>query len=104
MEPEWSMVELLDCIDNELDPGRDVEPRHQSSQAIFTAIRVLPAPEAGDLFVTAAARGNIGAVLFYVEEGERPLFPLGLVGYVQYGAYKGQFIAAVGRHGGLQWK
>ncbi len=72
MEPEWSAVELLDCIDIELDPGLDVEQRQHSSQAIFTAIRVLPAPEAGDLFVTAAARGSIGVVLFYHEEGGPP--------------------------------
>lgn len=74
MEPEWAAVELLDCIDNELDSGRDVEQRQQSSEAMFTAIRVLPAPEAGDLFVTCAARGDIGVVLFYFEEGGQRLF------------------------------
>lgn len=73
MEPEWAAVELLDCIDGELNPGRGAEQQQQqSSEATLSAIRVLPAPVAGDLFVTCAARGHIGVVLFYFEEGEQP--------------------------------
>lgn len=72
MEPEWAAVELLDCIDIELNPGRGAEQQQQlSSQATLSAIRVLPAPVAGDLFVTCAARGNIGVIIFYYEEGEQ---------------------------------
>lgn len=71
MEPEWAAVELLDCIEEELTPRREVEQQQheRSSQMMLDAIRVLPAPEAGDLFVTCAARGHVGVVLFYFEEG-----------------------------------
>lgn len=73
MEPEWAAVELLDSIDSELNLGRGAEQQQQqSSQATLSAIRVLPAPAAGDLFVTCAARGHIGVILFYFEEGEQP--------------------------------
>lgn len=72
MESEWSAVEVLECIDSELNPGRGAEQLQQmSSQATLSAIRVLPAPVAGDLFVTCAARGHIGVILFYFEEGEQ---------------------------------
>lgn len=71
MEPEWAAVELLECIDSELNPGGSAEQQQQlSSQTTLSAIRVLPAPVAGDLFVTCAARGHIGVILFYFEEGE----------------------------------
>lgn len=71
MEPEWASMELLDCIEEELNPRREAEhQQHQrSSQMMLDAIRVLPVPEAGDLFVTCAARGHVGVVLFYFEEG-----------------------------------
>lgn len=71
MEPEWAAVELLDCIEEELTPRREGEQQQlqRSSQMMLDAIRVLPAPEAGDLFVTCAARGHVGVVLFYFEEG-----------------------------------
>ncbi|CAM9168361.1 unnamed protein product [Ectocarpus fasciculatus] len=71
MEPEWAAVELLDCIKEELTPRREAEQQQheRSSQMMLDAIRVLPAPEAGDLFVTCAARGHVGVVLFYFEEG-----------------------------------
>ena len=66
-------MELLECIDNELNPGRGAEQQQQqlSSQATLSAIRVLPAPVAGDLFVTCAARGHIGVILFYYGEGQQ---------------------------------
>ena len=71
MEPEWAAVELLECIDSELNLGGNADQRHQlSSQATLSAIRVLPAPVAGDLLVTCAARGQIGVIRFYFEEGE----------------------------------
>lgn len=76
MEPEWAAVELLECIDSEVNPGRgaELQPQQpQSSQTTLSAIRVLPAPVAGDLFVTCAARGDIGVILFYYEEGGRPM-------------------------------
>lgn len=72
MEPEWAAVELLECIDSELNPGRGAEQQqHLSSQTTLSAIRVLPAPVAGDLFVTCAARGHVGVIIFYFEEGEQ---------------------------------
>lgn len=67
MAREWAAVELLECIGDELSPDRHVE---RASQTKLEAIRVLPAPVAGDLFVTNAARGDIGVILFYFEEGE----------------------------------
>lgn len=70
MEPEWAAVELLEYIDSELNPDRGPEQQQErSSQMMLSAIRVLPAPVAGDLFVTCAARGDIGVILFYFEEG-----------------------------------
>lgn len=72
MEPEWAAVELLERIDSELNPGGSAEQQQQlSSQTTLSAIRVLPAPVAGDLFVMCAARGHIGVILFYFEEGEQ---------------------------------
>lgn len=71
MEPEWAAVELWDCIKEELSPERGAgELKQRSSQMMLDAIRVLPAPVAGDLFVTCAARGHIGVVLFYFQEGD----------------------------------
>lgn len=67
MAREWAAVELLECVGDELSPDRHVE---RASQTKLEAIRVLPAPVAGDLFVTNAARGDIGVILFYFEEGE----------------------------------
>eukprot|EP00752_Nemacystus_decipiens_P005219 g4738.t1 len=70
MEPEWAAVELLECVDSELNLSGSAEQQQQlSSQTTLSAIRVLPAPVAGDLFVTCAARGHVGAILFYFEEG-----------------------------------
>lgn len=69
MAREWAAVELLECIDDELSPNRGGIGRE--SQTKLDAIRVLPAPVAGDLFVTGAARGDIGVILFYFEEGEQ---------------------------------
>lgn len=68
MEPEWAAVELLSYFEEELNPNRG--DAQNASQAMLNAIRVLPAPVAGDVFVTCAARGNIGVILFYSEEGE----------------------------------
>lgn len=70
MGREWAAVELLECIGDELSPDRHVE---RASWTKLAAIRVLPAPVAGDLFVTNAARGDIGVILFYLEEGEEKL-------------------------------
>lgn len=67
MEPAWATVELLGVVEAELNPNCGGQ---RVSQAMLDAIRVLPAPVAGDLFVTCAARGDIGVILFYFEEGE----------------------------------
>ncbi|CAM9573263.1 unnamed protein product [Pylaiella littoralis] len=69
MEPEWAAVELLECIDDELNPDRGPKQQQEHSSQMMSAIRVLPAPVAGDLFVTCAARGNIGVILYYYAEG-----------------------------------
>lgn len=66
MESEWAAVELLDYLEEELNPNRGAQ---RASQAMLDGIRVLPAPVAGDLFITCAARGDIGVILFYHEEG-----------------------------------
>lgn len=66
MEPEWAAVELLGCIEQELTPNRGDE---KVSQMMLNAIRVLPVPVAGDLFVTCAARGDIGVIMFYYGQG-----------------------------------
>lgn len=67
MASAWAAVELLECISDELSPNQHTG---RTSQTILDAIRVLPAPVAGDLFVNSAARGDIGVILFYFEEGE----------------------------------
>ncbi|CAM9236775.1 unnamed protein product [Scytosiphon promiscuus] len=71
MEPDWAAVELLDYIGEELNHPEcgAREKKQRSSQMTLDAIRVLPEPVAGDLFVTCAARGHIGVILFYFQEG-----------------------------------
>lgn len=69
MEPTWAVVELLSLIQEELlNPKR--RDRQRASQSMLDAVRVLPIPVAGDLFVICAARGDISVILFYHEEGE----------------------------------
>lgn len=67
MEPGWAAVELLHTVKEKLGPTRTPE---RASQGMLDAIRVLPEPVAGDLFVTCAARGDISAILYYFHEGE----------------------------------
>ena len=74
MAREWAAVDLLECVADELSPNRrggGDGGLERESQAKLDAIRVLPAPVAGDLFVTGAARGDIGVILFYFEEGAK---------------------------------
>lgn len=68
MEPKWAAVELLSLVREELNPKR--RGRQRASQPMLDAVRVLPIPVAGDLFVTCAARGDMSVILFYHEEGE----------------------------------
>lgn len=67
MESGWAATELLELIDEELNPNRE---KQRASQAILDAIRVLPEPVAGDLFVTCTARGDVGVILFYFGQGK----------------------------------
>lgn len=68
MEPGWAAGELLDLVEQNLNPNRTMQ---RAAQAMLDAIRVLPGPVAGDLLVTCAARGDISVILFYFDQGRR---------------------------------
>lgn len=63
MEPAWAAVNLLISLEEWLEPNKGAECRMPN------AIRVLPAPLAGDLLVTSAARGEIGVIVSYYQRG-----------------------------------
>ena len=68
LEPDWAVLDLLELVEVELISKRRGQ---RPSRAELDAIRMLPISDAGDLFVTRAARGDISVILFYFDEGRR---------------------------------